>query len=178
MTFLATLLFFGPPSSRPARRPGSSLTVRGVGMNPFATGSSTCFRRMGADIRPVGSGSRGGSRWRTWSFRGGELVAGARGSRRGPGLIDEVPILCVAAPSRRAGRRSAARESCASRSRTGIASMVDCLSTLGIPCGEYPDGLWVEGRPRLRPPVRATAGETTGSRCRCGFSARREVQVM
>jgi 3-phosphoshikimate 1-carboxyvinyltransferase len=33
-----------------------------------------------------------------------------------------------------------------------IAAMVACLSSLGIPCGEYPDGLWVEGPATVRPP--------------------------
>ena len=50
--------------------PGSSLTVRGVGVNPFRTGILDVLRRMGADIRLVGERVEGGSRWRTWSFGG------------------------------------------------------------------------------------------------------------
>jgi 3-phosphoshikimate 1-carboxyvinyltransferase len=68
-----------------------------------------------------------------------------------PGLIDEVPILCVAAAF--AAGRTEVRGAGELRVKESdrIASMVACLSSLGIPCGEYPDGLWVEGPAAVRP---------------------------
>jgi len=48
--------------------PGSTLTLIGVGMNPFRTGLLDVLRRMGARIRPVGERIEGGNRWRTWSL--------------------------------------------------------------------------------------------------------------
>ena len=48
--------------------PGSSLTVRGVGVNPFRTGILDVLRGMGADIRHVAERVEGGSRWRILSF--------------------------------------------------------------------------------------------------------------
>ena len=62
-----------------------------------------------------------------------------------PGLIDEVPILCVAAAFAAGRTEIRGAEELRVKESDRIASMVECLSSLGISCGEYPDGLWVEG---------------------------------
>jgi len=54
--------------------PGSSLTVSGVGVNPFRTGVLGVLRRMGADIRRVGERFEGGNRCGP-GRPGAELVA-------------------------------------------------------------------------------------------------------
>jgi 3-phosphoshikimate 1-carboxyvinyltransferase len=131
--------------------PGSSLTVRGVGVNPFRTGVLDVLRRMGADIRHVGERVEGGEPVADLVVRGAELVAAHVAPEEIPGLIDEVPILCVAAAF--AAGRTEVRGAGELRVKESdrIASMVACLSSLGIPCGEYPDGLWVEGPAAVRP---------------------------
>jgi 3-phosphoshikimate 1-carboxyvinyltransferase len=85
--------------------------------------------------------------------RGAELVAARVAPEEVPGLIDEVPILCVAAAF--AAGRTEIRGAGELRVKESdrIASMVAGLSSLGIPCGEYPDGLWVEGPAAVRPPA-------------------------
>ncbi len=125
--------------------PGSSLTVRGVGMNPFRTGVLEVLRRMGADIHRAGERSEGGEPVADLVVRGAELVAADVVPGEVPGLIDEIPILCVAAAF--ANGRTEVRGAGELRVKESdrIASMVACLSSLGIPCGEYADGLWVEG---------------------------------
>jgi 3-phosphoshikimate 1-carboxyvinyltransferase len=55
--------------------PGASLTVRGVGVNPFRTGVLDVLRRMGADIRPVGERIEGGEPVADLVVRGAALVA-------------------------------------------------------------------------------------------------------
>src|SRR5660397_217563 len=55
--------------------PGSSLSVRGVGVNPFRTGVLDVLRRMGADIRQVGERVAGGGPVADLVVRGAELVA-------------------------------------------------------------------------------------------------------
>jgi 3-phosphoshikimate 1-carboxyvinyltransferase len=125
--------------------PGSSLTVRGVGVNPFRTGVLDVLRRMGADIRPVGERFEGGEPVADLVVRGAALTAASVAPEEVPGLIDEVPALCVAAAF--AAGRTEIRGAGELRVKESdrIAAMVDGLSSLGISCGETPDGLWVEG---------------------------------
>ena len=125
--------------------PGSSLTVRGVGVNPFRTGILDVLGGMGADIRQVGERVEGGEPVADLVVRGAELVAARVAPEEVPGLIDEVPILCVAAAFAAGRTEIRGAEELRVKESDRIASMVDCLSSLGIPCGEYPDGLWVEG---------------------------------
>ncbi len=77
------------------------------------------------------------------------LVAAEIPPEEVPSLIDEIPALCVAA-SLSEGRtqiRGAAELRVKESDRIG--AMVKELSALGVPCGEYPDGLWVQGPARL-----------------------------
>ena len=132
---------------------GSSLTVRGVGVNPFRTGIVEVLRRMGAGIRYSSERVVGGEPVADLVVRGAELAPADVGPGEVPGLIDEVPALCVAAAF--AAGRTEIRGAGELRVKESdrIAAMVACLSSLGIPCGEYPDGLWVEGPAAVRPGV-------------------------
>src|SRR4030042_3074241 len=83
--------------------------------------------------------------------RGAELVAARVAPEEVPGLIDEVPVLCVAAAFATGRTEVLGAGELRVKESDRIASMVACLSSLGIPCGEYPDGLWVEGPLAVRP---------------------------
>lgn len=131
--------------------PGSSLTIRGVGVNPFRTGVLGVLRRMGADIRFTGERLEGGEPVADVVVRGAKLTAARVDPEEIPGLIDEVPILCVAAAF--AAGRTEVRGAGELRVKESdrIAAMVACLTSLGVPCGEYPDGLWVKGPAPVSP---------------------------
>ncbi len=131
--------------------PGSSITVRGVGVNPFRTGVVDVLRRMGADIRCEGERDEGGEPVADLVVRGARLVAANVSPGEIPGLVDEVPALCVAAAlaSGRTEIRGAGELRVKESDR--IAAMAAAFSSLGIPCGEYPDGLWIEGPSPVRP---------------------------
>lgn len=77
--------------------PGSDVTLRGVGLNPLRTGLLASLREMGAEIAVRNARTEGGESV-------GDLVAGATPLRaidvpaeRAPSMIDEYPILAVAA---------------------------------------------------------------------------------
>jgi len=133
--------------------PGSSLTVRGVGVNPFRTGVVEVLRRMGAGIRYSSERVVGGEPVADLVVRGAELAPADVAPEEVPGLIDEVPALCVAAVFAAGRTKIRGAGELRVKESDRIAAMVACLSSLGIPCGEYPDGLWVEGPAAVRPGI-------------------------
>jgi 3-phosphoshikimate 1-carboxyvinyltransferase len=77
--------------------PGSEVILDGVMTNPLRTGLITTLREMGADIEALDMHSGGGEetadfRVRASSLRGVEVPAA-----RAPSMIDEYPVLAVAA---------------------------------------------------------------------------------
>ena len=77
--------------------PGSAVTVRAIGLNPSRTGLFDTLKEMGADLtianRRVEAGEPTGDvSVRTCDLRGVEVPAA-----RAPSMIDEYPILAVAA---------------------------------------------------------------------------------
>ena len=133
--------------------PGSSLTVRGVGVNPFRTGVVEVLRRMGAGIRYSSERVVVGEPVADLVVCGAELAPADVAPEEVPGLIDEVPALCVAAVFAAGRTKIRGAGELRVKESDRIAAMVACLSSLGIPCGEYPDGLWVEGPAAVRPGI-------------------------
>jgi len=134
-----------------AVRRGSSLTVRNVGVNPFRAGSVEVLRRMGADIRYAGERLESGEPVADIVVLGEELSGTRVVPEEIPGLIDEVPALCVAAAFASGRTEIRGAEELRVKESDRIGAMVSALSALGVDCGEYPDGLWVEGPARFHP---------------------------
>lgn len=80
-----------------AIRPGSDLTIRGVGVNPSRTGILDVLREMGARIDLQNERESGGEPIADIRIQGGELRAVTVGGATIPRLIDEIPVLAVAA---------------------------------------------------------------------------------
>jgi 3-phosphoshikimate 1-carboxyvinyltransferase len=77
--------------------PGSAVTIEGVGINPLRTGLLETLRAMGADIALANARDEGGEPVadlvaRSSALRGVEVPAA-----RAPSMIDEYPVLAVAA---------------------------------------------------------------------------------
>jgi len=77
--------------------PGSRVTVQGVGLNPLRTGLFATLREMGADLHVMNERVEGGEPV-------GDITATYSGLRatdvppgRAPSMIDEYPVLAVAA---------------------------------------------------------------------------------
>lgn len=77
--------------------PGSEVTVRDVLLNPSRTGLFTTLREMGADIEIAPSGEHGGEPVGDVTARGSALKGVEVPAARAPSMIDEYPILAVAA---------------------------------------------------------------------------------
>jgi 3-phosphoshikimate 1-carboxyvinyltransferase len=77
--------------------PGSEITIQGVGVNPLRCGLFECLREMGADIALLNERDEGGEPVADLRARAGTLMGADIPADRAPRMIDEYPILAVAA---------------------------------------------------------------------------------
>jgi 3-phosphoshikimate 1-carboxyvinyltransferase len=77
--------------------PGSDVILHGVMMNPLRTGLMTTLTEMGAAIEPIETRNEGGEDVADLRIRGGRLRGVEVPAARAPSMIDEYPILAVAA---------------------------------------------------------------------------------
>jgi 3-phosphoshikimate 1-carboxyvinyltransferase len=77
--------------------PGSELVIEGVGVNPLRTGLFDTLREMGADLAFAQERIEGGEPVADLIIRAGTLRGVEVPPERAPRMIDEYPILAVAA---------------------------------------------------------------------------------
>ena len=77
--------------------PGSEMRIRNVMTNPLRTGLLTTLKEMGANIRFENSRTRGGEPVADIVARSSELRGVEVSANRAPAMIDEYPILAIAA---------------------------------------------------------------------------------
>jgi 3-phosphoshikimate 1-carboxyvinyltransferase len=77
--------------------PGSRITIPGVGLNPLRTGLFLCLAEMGADIAVTNQRTEGGEPVGDLQVTAGALRGIDVPAERAPSMIDEYPILAVAA---------------------------------------------------------------------------------
>src|SRR6202030_1147713 len=77
--------------------PGSEVTIEAVGLNPSRTGLLASLREMGADIAYLDERVEGGEPVADLRVRAGVLHGADIPPGRAPSMIDEYPILAVAA---------------------------------------------------------------------------------
>ncbi|HEX8484614.1 3-phosphoshikimate 1-carboxyvinyltransferase [Sphingomonas sp.] len=126
--------------------PGSDVVIENVLMNPTRTGLVTALRMMGASIDELDRRAVGGEWVADLRVRHAALSAIDVPADLAPSMIDEYPILFVAAAF--ASGRTVARGAHELRVKESdrIAAMAAALSACGVGCEEYNDGLAIEGR--------------------------------
>jgi 3-phosphoshikimate 1-carboxyvinyltransferase len=77
--------------------PGSEVIIEGIGTNPLRTGLFECLREMGADFVLLNERDEGGEPVADLRVRAGTLKGADIPAERAPRMIDEYPILAVAA---------------------------------------------------------------------------------
>ncbi|KQY52374.1 3-phosphoshikimate 1-carboxyvinyltransferase [Lysobacter sp. Root494] len=129
--------------------PGSELRIEAVGMNSRRTGLLGALRLMGADIREENRQEQGGEPVADLVVRHAPLHGIEVPVELVPDMIDEFPILFVAAAC--ANGRTVVRGAAELRVKESdrIATMATGLRGLGIEVEETPDGAVIEGG-RLR----------------------------
>jgi 3-phosphoshikimate 1-carboxyvinyltransferase len=134
--------------------PGAELRIEGVGVNPLRTGIVTVLRKMGAEIQLESLRGEGGEPVADLVVHGTELTGAEVSPEEIPSLIDEIPVLCVAAAL--AKGRTVVRGAGELRVKESdrIGAMAAALSSLGVPCEERPDGIRIDGPAQILPGVR------------------------
>lgn len=125
--------------------PGSDLLLRDVGINPRRTGLVDALRLMGADIRPENVRQLGGEPVADLRVRYAPLVGIDVPAALVPDMIDEFPILFVAAAAARGTTRVTGAAELRVKESDRIAVMAKGLRALGVAVAETPDGAVIEG---------------------------------
>ena len=126
--------------------PGSCVTIRNVMVNPLRTGLFTTLREMGADLRLENERMHGGEAVADLTASTSELCALEVPAKRAPSMIDEYPILAVAAAfaSGRTVMHGLAELRVKESNR--LAAIVAGLQACGVDAHEEGDSLIVESR--------------------------------
>ena len=125
--------------------PGSELLLRRVGMNPRRTGLLRVLRMMGADIVEEAPGVQGGEPVCDLRVRHAPLHGIEVPIEHVPDMIDEFPVLFVAAACARGTTIVRGAAELRVKESDRIAVMATGLRTLGIRVDETPDGAVIQG---------------------------------
>lgn len=125
--------------------PGSAVTIANVGLNPTRAGLVTALRMMGADITEVDARTVGGEPVADLIVRHAPLKAIEVPHDLAPSMIDEYPVLFVAAAF--AEGRTVARGAHELRVKESdrIAAMKAALEAVGVAVEEFEDGMAITG---------------------------------
>jgi 3-phosphoshikimate 1-carboxyvinyltransferase len=131
--------------------PGSEIVARDVGINPTRTGLLDVLKEMGAEIEVANERDVSGEPVADIYCRGGNTLKSVRiTGQLVPSLIDEFPILCVAAACAEGTTTIRGAEELRVKESDRIKSMAIELAKMGVEVEEYPDGLSIQGTGRLQ----------------------------
>jgi 3-phosphoshikimate 1-carboxyvinyltransferase len=130
--------------------PGAEVTARNVGMNATRTGLLSVLGKMGAVLEISNLREVSGEPVADICCRGrADLKAVSVTAEIVPALIDEFPILCVAAALARGTTMIRGAEELRVKESDRISAISAELRKMGVQIEEYPDGLSIEGRETL-----------------------------
>jgi len=140
--------------------PGSDVTVHGVGLNPRRIGLLDVLERMGARVaiynrRPIGGEPAGDVQ-----VRASELVGATVAPAEVPSLVDELPLLALAACHARGETVVRGAAELRVKESDRIEAVVEELRRIGARIRATPDGFRIRGVPaRLRGGVFDSRGD-------------------
>ncbi len=133
------------PLAAAAIVPGSRVTVKGVGVNPLRAGLIDTLREMGADIVLANAREEGGEPVADITCAQVPLKGVEVPPERAPSMIDEYPILAVAAACARGRTRMNGLKELRVKESDRLAAMARGLAACGVKVEEGEDWLAVEG---------------------------------
>jgi 3-phosphoshikimate 1-carboxyvinyltransferase len=130
--------------------PGSDLILQDVGLNPTRTGILEVLEQMGADITLLNVREVTGEPMGDIQVRSADLKATEIAGAVIPRLIDEIPILAVAAAYAQGTTRIRDAAELRVKESDRLAAIARQLTQMGSAITEYPDGLEIRGGMPLR----------------------------
>ncbi len=130
--------------------PGAALTVQNVGLNPSRTGILEVLEQMGARIAVLNARDVAGEPVGDLQVSHGPLRAFTIGEELIPRLVDEIPVLAVAACCAEGVSRVTGAAELRVKETDRLAVMARQLGAMGARLEEYPDGLTIQGGTALR----------------------------
>ena len=129
--------------------PGSDIIVEGVMMNPLRTGLLTTLKEMVAHIETLDKRLEGGEEVADLRVRAGSLHGVDVPAARAPSMIDEYPILAIAAAFASGSTRMRGLSELKVKESDRLAAVAAGLKAGAVDCVIEGDDLIVEGgRPR------------------------------
>ncbi|MDQ3494415.1 MAG: 3-phosphoshikimate 1-carboxyvinyltransferase [Pseudomonadota bacterium] len=125
--------------------PGSDLILHGVGVDPRRTGLLPVLRAMGADILELDRRGQGGETVADLRVRHAPLCGIEVPEQHVADMIDEFPVLAVAASCARASTVIRGAAELRVKESDRIAAMASGLRAMGIEVVETPDGARIVG---------------------------------
>jgi 3-phosphoshikimate 1-carboxyvinyltransferase len=125
--------------------PGSDLTILNVGMNPTRAGLLQVLRQMGADITEVDAREVGGEPVADLRVRHAALTGIDVDPAIAPAMIDEFPVLFVAAALASGTTRTSGLEELRVKESDRLSAMAAALTSVGARVEEHEDGLTIHG---------------------------------
>mgnify|MGYP002783633521 FL=1 len=150
--------------------PGSRITITNVGMNPTRAGLVGVLQAMGASIRLTGERQVGGEPVADLEVEHSALTGIEVPPEVAPSMIDEYPILFVAAALAQGRTVMRGIEELRVKESDRIAVMAAGLQACGVPCEELPDGLIVHGSGGAPVPGGATVAARLDHRIAMSFA--------
>jgi 3-phosphoshikimate 1-carboxyvinyltransferase len=133
-----------------AAHPDASIRISNVGVNPTRTGIIDALRAMGAQIDTENLHDAGGEPVADLAIRSSELSGTTLSGDLIPRIIDEIPILAVAASLARGTTTIRDATELRVKETDRITLLAKEMSRLGADIEELPDGMIVRGVARLR----------------------------
>ena len=126
---------------------GSDVTIENVLMNPTRTGLILTLQEMGADIAVVNARTAGGEDVADLRVRSSDLKGVTVPADRAPSMIDEYPVLAVAAAFAEGTTTMLGLEELRVKESDRLSAVAEGLKLNGVDCDEGRDTLVVRGRP-------------------------------
>jgi 3-phosphoshikimate 1-carboxyvinyltransferase len=126
--------------------PGSDITITNIGINPTRAGLIEVLRAMGADITLENPRSVGGEPVADLRVRHSPLHGIDVPPAIAPSMIDEFPILFIAAALASGTTRTADLDELRVKESDRLSAMAAGLTAIGVQVEETPDGLTIHGR--------------------------------
>lgn len=125
--------------------PGSAIRIDNVGINPLRTGLLTCLQEMGATIRMGETVTMSGEPVAWIEIEHGELNGIDVPPERAPSMIDEYPILAIAATFAKGRTKMTGLSELRVKESDRLAAISQGLAAAGVHVETDADSLIVEG---------------------------------